>query len=122
MNHVSDPSKSTQIYGIGLCFALFTTEFFKGFFISLLWALNVRTAIRLKGAVSILAYQKVISQRVHSGISMGEVQPTSSNFHLGFEAEKNGGKSPWNKCILFGGKKNPLPPKKLLTATKTTNS
>ncbi|XP_019731916.1 multidrug resistance-associated protein 9 [Hippocampus comes] len=73
MNHVSDPSKSTQIYGIGLCFALFTTEFFKSFFISLVWAVTVRTAVRLKGAVSMLAYQKVISQRVHSGISMGEI-------------------------------------------------
>ncbi|XP_051918403.1 ATP-binding cassette sub-family C member 12 isoform X2 [Hippocampus zosterae] len=73
LDHVGDPSKATQMHGVGLCFALFTTEFLKSFFMSLVWAINLRTAVRLKGAVSMLTYQKVISQRVHSGISMGEI-------------------------------------------------
>ncbi|XP_061621095.1 ATP-binding cassette sub-family C member 12 isoform X3 [Phyllopteryx taeniolatus] len=87
LNYVDDPSKSTQAHGIGLCFALFTSEFFKGFFISILWAVNLRTAVRLKGAFSALAYQKVISLRVHSGISMGEVINVLTNDgHKLFEA------------------------------------
>ncbi|XP_077376249.1 ATP-binding cassette sub-family C member 12 isoform X2 [Festucalex cinctus] len=73
LDYVEDHSEYTQTHGIGLCFALFTSEFFKGFFISLLWALNLRTAVRLKGAFSTLGYQKVISLRVHSNISMGEI-------------------------------------------------
>lgn len=70
-------------YGAGLAIALFTSEFFKAFFISLLWAINLRTAVRLKGAFSAMAFEKVISLRVHSGISMGEVK---SGLHLGLNA------------------------------------
>lgn len=73
LNYTEAPEKHPVLYGIGLCFALFTSEFFKSFLISTLWALNLRTAVRLKGAFSTLAFQKVISLRVHSGISTGEV-------------------------------------------------
>lgn len=66
-------------YGAGLAIALFTSEFLKAFFISLMWAINLRTAVRLKGAFSAMAFEKVISLRVHSGISMGEVK---SGLHL----------------------------------------
>nr|XP_061796519.1 ATP-binding cassette sub-family C member 12-like [Nerophis lumbriciformis] len=87
LNYVEDPSKSTRAHGIGLCFALFTSEFSKAFIISLLWAINLRTATRLKGAYSALAYQKVISLRVHSGISMGEIINVLTNDgHKLFEA------------------------------------
>lgn len=73
LNYAENPERSTVSHGVGLAFGLFCTEFGKAFFISLLWALNLRTAVRLKGAFSTIAYQKVISLRVHSGISMGEV-------------------------------------------------
>ncbi|KAF3833112.1 hypothetical protein F7725_026777 [Dissostichus mawsoni] len=73
------PEKYPVLYGIGLCFALFTSEFFKSFFISTLWALNLRTAVRLKGAFSTLAFQKVISLRGHSGISTGEMISVLTN-------------------------------------------
>lgn len=76
LNYIENPGKSTVTHGAGLAVALFCTEFFKAFFISLMWALNLRTAARLKGAFSSIAYQKVISLRVHSGISMGEVKTT----------------------------------------------
>lgn len=72
LNYIETPEGST-VTGVGLCLALFTSEFCKAFFISLLWAINLRTAVRLKGAFSTMAYQKVISLRVHSSISMGEV-------------------------------------------------
>ncbi|KAI4830243.1 hypothetical protein KUCAC02_001889 [Chaenocephalus aceratus] len=79
LNYTEAPEKHPVLYGIGLCFALFTSEFFKSFLISMLWALNVRTAVRLKGAFSTLAFQKVISLRAHSGISTGEMISVLTN-------------------------------------------
>ncbi|XP_039990545.1 ATP-binding cassette sub-family C member 12 isoform X2 [Xiphias gladius] len=73
LNYVDDPGESTVFYGVGLSLALFATEFCKAYLISLLWAINLRTAVRLKGAFSSVAFQKVISLRVHSNISMGEM-------------------------------------------------
>ncbi|XP_028432411.1 multidrug resistance-associated protein 9 [Perca flavescens] len=87
LKYVDGPEKSTVFHGVGVCFALFTSEFFKAFFISLMWALNLRTAVRLKGAYSTLAFQKVISLRMHSGISMGEIiSVLTSDGHKLFEA------------------------------------
>uniref|UniRef100_A0A8C2ZRV4 ATP-binding cassette sub-family C member 5 n=1 Tax=Cyclopterus lumpus TaxID=8103 RepID=A0A8C2ZRV4_CYCLU len=73
LNYAEEPEKSTVAYGVGLSIALFASEFSKAFMISLLWALNLRTAARLKGAYSSVAFQKVISLRLHTGISMGEM-------------------------------------------------
>ncbi|XP_049458237.1 ATP-binding cassette sub-family C member 12 isoform X1 [Epinephelus fuscoguttatus] len=87
LKYVEDPEKSTVYYGVGLAFALFTSEFSKAFLISLMWALNLRTAVRMKGAYSLVAFQKVISLRVHSGISMGEMITVLTNDgHRLFEA------------------------------------
>lgn len=74
LKYIEKPEMSTLSYGVGLAFSLFTSEFCKAFFISLLWAVNLRTAVRLKGAFNSMAFQKVISLRVHTGISMGEVR------------------------------------------------
>ncbi|KAK5935847.1 hypothetical protein CgunFtcFv8_021166 [Champsocephalus gunnari] len=79
LNYTEAPEKHPVLYGIGLCFALFTSEFSKSFLISTLWALNLRTAVRLKGAFSTLAFQKVISLRVYSGISTGEMISVLTN-------------------------------------------
>ncbi|KAM7406526.1 hypothetical protein PAMP_000900 [Pampus punctatissimus] len=73
LKYVENPESSTVSRGVGLSFALFTTEFLKAFLISLMWAMNLRTAVRLKGAFSAMAFQKVISLRVYSGVSMGEM-------------------------------------------------
>ncbi|XP_068614033.1 ATP-binding cassette sub-family C member 12-like [Brachionichthys hirsutus] len=85
--YAEHPEQSTILYGVGLAFGLFTTEFCKAFFISLLWALNLRTAVRLKGAFSSVAFQKVISLRVQTGVSMGEmINVLSNDGHKLFEA------------------------------------
>ncbi|XP_034535630.1 multidrug resistance-associated protein 9-like [Notolabrus celidotus] len=73
LKYVDAPEKSTVYHSVGLAFGLFISEFSKAFLTSLQWAINLRTAVRLKGAFSSMAYQKVISLRVHSGISMGEM-------------------------------------------------
>nr|XP_055061801.1 LOW QUALITY PROTEIN: ATP-binding cassette sub-family C member 12 [Misgurnus anguillicaudatus] len=72
LKYAEDPDSSTVLRGVGLCVALFITEFSKAFFASLLWALNLRTAVRLKGAFSMLAFKKIISLRTLSSVSMGE--------------------------------------------------
>ncbi|XP_072237117.1 ATP-binding cassette sub-family C member 12 isoform X1 [Leuresthes tenuis] len=87
LNYIEDPLNSTVTHGVGLAFALFISEFCKALFISLLWAINLRTAVRLKGAFSAVAFQKIISLRVHSGISMGEmINILTNDGHRLFEA------------------------------------
>lgn len=74
LQYIEDPGDSSLSYGVGLACALFFTEFCKAFFISLMWAVNVRTAVRLKGAFCTMAFEKIISLRVQSGVSNGEVK------------------------------------------------
>ncbi|XP_061602841.1 ATP-binding cassette sub-family C member 12 [Cololabis saira] len=73
LRYIEHPEGSTLTHGVGLAFALFSSEFFKAFFFSLLWAINLRTAVRLKGAFAAVGFQKVISLRVQSAVSMGEM-------------------------------------------------
>uniref|UniRef100_A0AAX7V5J0 ATP-binding cassette, sub-family C (CFTR/MRP), member 12 n=1 Tax=Astatotilapia calliptera TaxID=8154 RepID=A0AAX7V5J0_ASTCA len=82
---------SCQTSGVGLAFALFTTEFLKTSMISLQWALTLRTAIRLKGALCSLGFQKVTSLRVLGDMSNGEILNILTNVgHNVFEAVVNG--------------------------------
>uniref|UniRef100_A0A6Q2ZLR8 ATP-binding cassette sub-family C member 5 n=1 Tax=Esox lucius TaxID=8010 RepID=A0A6Q2ZLR8_ESOLU len=88
LNYVEAPGASTLVYGVGLCVALFTTEFCKAFFASLMWAINIRTGIRVKSAFSTLAYKKIISLRsVANNISVGEmINVLASDGYRMFEA------------------------------------
>ncbi|XP_030620675.1 multidrug resistance-associated protein 9 isoform X2 [Chanos chanos] len=73
LNIIEQPQESsTLVHSLGLCVALFFSEFFKAFFVSLMWAVNIRTAIRVKSAFSMMAFQKIISLRVMNSISVGE--------------------------------------------------
>uniref|UniRef100_A0A667YK51 ATP binding cassette subfamily C member 12 n=1 Tax=Myripristis murdjan TaxID=586833 RepID=A0A667YK51_9TELE len=87
LSYIDEHKGSTVTYGVGLCFALFFTEMCKTVFLSLLWAVNLRTAVRLKGAFSSMGFQKVISLRVPSGMSMGEmINVLTNDGHRIFEA------------------------------------
>ncbi|XP_063336137.1 ATP-binding cassette sub-family C member 12 isoform X2 [Pelmatolapia mariae] len=87
LNYIEKSVSNTVSYGVGLSLGLFTTECFKALLISLLWAINLRTAVRLKGAFSTVAFQKIISLRVYSGVSMGEmINVLTSDGHRMFEA------------------------------------
>ncbi|XP_044777988.1 ATP-binding cassette sub-family C member 12 [Neomonachus schauinslandi] len=73
--------------GIGLCIALFATEFTKVLFWALAWAINYRTAIRLKVAVSTLVFENLVSFKTLAHISVGEVlNILSSDSYSLFEA------------------------------------
>ncbi|GCC24840.1 ATP-binding cassette sub-family C member 12 isoform X1 [Chiloscyllium punctatum] len=86
LQHIEKKSDSL-VYGVGLCFALFTTELCKTTFFSASWAINYQTAIRLKGAISTLAFIKLIHLKSLNNISIGEVLNLLSNDgHRLFEA------------------------------------
>ncbi|XP_057169867.1 ATP-binding cassette sub-family C member 12 [Ursus arctos] len=73
--------------GVGLCIALFATEFTKVLFWALAWAINYRTAIRLKVAVSTLVFENLVSFKTLAHISVGEVlNILSSDSYSLFEA------------------------------------
>ncbi|KAJ7311830.1 hypothetical protein JRQ81_006141 [Phrynocephalus forsythii] len=67
-------SGSTDLVrGIGLCVALFLTEISKVLCWSLAWAVNYRTAIRLKVAVSMVAFERLLAFKTLMHTSAGEV-------------------------------------------------
>ncbi|XP_078066968.1 ATP-binding cassette sub-family C member 12 isoform X3 [Mustelus asterias] len=78
LQHVEKKSENLA-YGVGLCFALFIVEFCKIFFFSASWAINYQTGIRLKGAISTLAFVKLVQLRSLNNISIGEVMNLLSN-------------------------------------------
>ncbi|XP_046906915.1 ATP-binding cassette sub-family C member 12 [Hypomesus transpacificus] len=87
LKYTEKPDGSTLTHGVGLCVALFCSEFCKAFFISLMWAVNLRTAIRVKNAFSMLAFSKIISLRVVNSISVGEmINVLTSDGYRMFEA------------------------------------
>ncbi|KAG8510013.1 Multidrug resistance-associated protein 9 [Galemys pyrenaicus] len=59
--------------GVGLCLALFATEFTKVLFWALAWAINYRTAIRLKVALSTMVFENLVSFKTLTHVSVGEM-------------------------------------------------
>uniref|UniRef100_A0A8C3TI31 ATP-binding cassette sub-family C member 5 n=1 Tax=Chelydra serpentina TaxID=8475 RepID=A0A8C3TI31_CHESE len=72
LQHSESASKDI-IWGIGLCIALFLAELSKVTFWALAWAINYRTAIRLKVAVSTVAFEYLLAFKSLTHISVGEV-------------------------------------------------
>ncbi|KAM7146748.1 ATP-binding cassette sub-family C member 12-like isoform 3-T4 [Macrochelys suwanniensis] len=72
LQHSESASKDI-IRGIGLCIALFLAELSKVTFWALAWAINYRTAIRLKVAVSTVAFEYLLAFKSLTHISVGEV-------------------------------------------------
>uniref|UniRef100_A0A671M1F4 ATP-binding cassette sub-family C member 5 n=1 Tax=Sinocyclocheilus anshuiensis TaxID=1608454 RepID=A0A671M1F4_9TELE len=73
LSYIEQPESSTLLHGIGLCVALFFSEFSKAFFSSLLWAVNLHTAVRMKGAFSMLTINVLTSDgyRMFEAIMFG---------------------------------------------------
>ncbi|KAM6430098.1 LOW QUALITY PROTEIN: ATP-binding cassette sub-family C member 12-like [Liasis olivaceus] len=69
----SERGSRDSMKGIGLCVALFFTEFSKVVFWSLTWAVNYRTAIRVKVAVTTVAFEKLLSFKSLTQTSLGEM-------------------------------------------------
>ncbi|XP_038168309.1 ATP-binding cassette sub-family C member 12 isoform X2 [Arvicola amphibius] len=87
LQHITSISSGHVWIGICLCLALFATEFTKVLFWALAWAINYRTAIRLKVALSTLVFENLLSFKTLTHISAGEVlNILSSDSYSLFEA------------------------------------
>ncbi|KFO26670.1 Multidrug resistance-associated protein 9 [Fukomys damarensis] len=69
LQHIENVSGKFWV-GISLCIALFATEFTKVLFWALAWAINYRTAIRLKVALSTLVFENLVSFKTLTHISV----------------------------------------------------
>ncbi|XP_076147974.1 ATP-binding cassette sub-family C member 12-like isoform X1 [Alosa pseudoharengus] len=73
LSYVDTPGQYSLSYGLGMCFALFSSEVCRTFLYSLTWAISLRTATRVKGAFSMLAFRKIINMRIITGVSVGQI-------------------------------------------------
>ncbi|XP_036403959.1 multidrug resistance-associated protein 5 [Megalops cyprinoides] len=93
----SQSSESRLLYGLSLVGGVFLMELTRSWSLALMWAVNYRTATRLRGAALAFAYHKILRLRSTKDISPGElVNICSSDGQRLFEAATAG-------CLLAGG-------------------
>lgn len=61
------------LYGLALVAGIFLMELTRSWSLALVWAVNYRTATRLRGAALTFAFQKILRLRSTKDISTGEV-------------------------------------------------
>ncbi|GAA6079367.1 ATP-binding cassette sub-family C member 5 isoform X1, partial [Tachysurus ichikawai] len=66
-------------YGLALVGGIFLTELFRSWTIAFVWAINYRTAARLRGAALTFAFEKILRLRSTKEISTGELINICSN-------------------------------------------
>lgn len=69
----SQNSESSVTHGLILVAGIFLTELMRSWTLALMWAVNYRTAARLRGAALTFAFNKILSLRSTKKISLGEV-------------------------------------------------
>lgn len=69
----SQGSESSVPYGLCLVTGIFLTELIRSWTLALMWAVNYRTAARLRGAALAFAFNKILTLRSTKDISPGEV-------------------------------------------------
>lgn len=69
----SQGSESSVPYGLSLVAGIFLTELIRSWTLALMWAVNYRTAARLRGAALTFAFNKILALRSTKDISPGEV-------------------------------------------------
>ncbi|XP_038137298.1 multidrug resistance-associated protein 5 [Cyprinodon tularosa] len=93
-------SQSTQMsvhYGLSLVAGIFLMELMRSWSLALMWAVNYRTAARLRGAALTFAFQKILRLRNTKDITPGElINICSSDGQRLYEAVSVG-------CLLAGG-------------------
>ncbi|XP_040898346.1 ATP-binding cassette sub-family C member 12-like isoform X1 [Toxotes jaculatrix] len=73
LSYVLHPESSSLLGGVALCLVLVSVELFRVGCLTLSWAMNLRTGIRLKAGFCMLGFNKIISLRTHSGVSVGQM-------------------------------------------------
>uniref|UniRef100_A0A673BQA9 Multidrug resistance-associated protein 5-like n=1 Tax=Sphaeramia orbicularis TaxID=375764 RepID=A0A673BQA9_9TELE len=90
-------SESCVLYGLSLVAGIFLMELIRSWSLALMWAVNYRTAARLRGAALTFAFHKILCLRNTKDISPGElINICSSDGQRLFEAVSIG-------CLLAGG-------------------
>uniref|UniRef100_H3DE78 ATP-binding cassette sub-family C member 5 n=1 Tax=Tetraodon nigroviridis TaxID=99883 RepID=H3DE78_TETNG len=69
----SQGSESSLPYGLSLVVGIFLTELVRSWTLALMWAVNYRTAARLRGAALTFAFNKILALRSTKDISPGEL-------------------------------------------------
>ncbi|CAL1613879.1 unnamed protein product [Knipowitschia caucasica] len=89
--------ESDWLYGASLVIGIFLIELTRSWALGLTWAINYRTATRLKGAVLTFAFQKILTLRNTKEISPGElINMCTNDGQKIYEAVCVG-------CLLAGG-------------------
>ncbi|XP_041846205.1 multidrug resistance-associated protein 5 isoform X2 [Melanotaenia boesemani] len=93
----SQSSQRSIQYGLSLVAGIFLMELMRSWSLALMWAVNYRTAARLRGAALTFAFQKILRLRSTKDISPGElINICSSDGQRLYEAVSVG-------CLLAGG-------------------
>ncbi|KAG8586820.1 hypothetical protein GDO81_005492 [Engystomops pustulosus] len=93
----AESTESNLLYGLFVALGIFSAELVRSWSFALNWAMNYRTAMRLKGAVLALAFRKILKLKVSKDVSTGElVNMCSSDGHRLYEAASIG-------CMLAAG-------------------
>ncbi|XP_030595324.1 multidrug resistance-associated protein 5 [Archocentrus centrarchus] len=93
----SQSSERSMWYGLSLVAGIFLIELMRSWSLGFTWAVNYRTATRLRGAALTFAFRKILSLRSTKDISPGElINICSSDGQRLFEAVCMG-------CLLAGG-------------------
>ncbi|XP_036431516.1 multidrug resistance-associated protein 5 [Colossoma macropomum] len=93
----SQSSEVWLLFGLALVGGIFLMELARSWSLALMWAVNYRTATRLRGAALTLAFQKILRLRSTKDISTGElINICSSDGQRLYEAVNVG-------CLLAGG-------------------
>ncbi|XP_047441293.1 ATP-binding cassette sub-family C member 5 [Mugil cephalus] len=93
----SQSSQSSMQYGLALAAGIFLMELMRSWSLALMWAVNYRTAARLRGAALTFAFHKILRLRSTKDISPGElINICSSDGQRLYEAVSVG-------CLMAGG-------------------
>ncbi|KAM7000367.1 ATP-binding cassette sub-family C member 5 [Tautogolabrus adspersus] len=93
----SQSSESHVLYGLSLVAGIFLMELMRSWSLALMWAVNYRTAARLRGAALTFAFNKILRLRSTKEIGPGElINICSSDGQRLYEAVSVG-------CLLAGG-------------------
>ncbi|XP_051276349.1 ATP-binding cassette sub-family C member 5 [Dicentrarchus labrax] len=93
----SQSSESYVPYGLSLVAGIFLMELMRSWSLALMWAVNYRTASRLRGAALTFAFNKILRLRSTKDIGPGElINICSSDGQRLYEAVSMG-------CLLAGG-------------------
>ncbi|KPP67727.1 multidrug resistance-associated protein 5-like [Scleropages formosus] len=69
----SQGAESQLLYGLSLVGSIFLVEMYRSWNMALMWAINYRTATRLRAAALTFAFRKVLSVRSTKDVSAGEL-------------------------------------------------